>query len=252
MSDPGASPTDPPLAPALPRPSLEQRLVAALEVFLCSDFPTQLLLGATFAALGYSAENADGSLNIRFVVGLSMLDTGLLVGLMLLFLRAHDEDPAALFFGHRPVWREVRAGLPLTVVAFFTAVIVLVTVRTVAPWLRTVEHNPLQEILRTPQDAVLFAIVAVVAGGVREELQRAFLLHRFEHWLGGRAVGLIVASSAFGAGHLLQGADAAIATGVLGALWGVVYLARRSVVAPMVSHSGFNLLQLLQFMVIGR
>lgn len=249
--DPGPPP-EPPLSPALPRPTLERRLIAAIEVLLCSDYPTQLLLGATFAVLGYGAENADGSLNLRFVVALSMLDTALLIALMLMFLRAHDEDPIALFFGHRPVLQELRAGIPITVVAFLIAVVVLVGVRAVAPWLHTVERNPLQEILQTPGDAVLFAIVAVIAGGVREELQRAFLLHRFEHWLGGRTTGIVVASAAFGAGHLLQGADAAIATGVLGAFWGIVYLRRRSVVAPMVSHSGFNLLQLAQFMVIGR
>ena len=65
-------------------------------------------------------------------------------------------------------------------------------------------------------------------------------------WLGGGTVGLVVASIAFGAGHLLQGVDAAIATGLLGAFWGVVYLRRRSIAAPMVSHAGFDLLQILQ------
>jgi membrane protease YdiL (CAAX protease family) len=87
---------------------------------------------------------------------------------------------------------------------------------------------------------------------VREEIQRAFLLHRFEQYLGGGRVGVIVTSVAFGAGHLLQGVDASIATGLLGALWGVVYLRRRSVVAPMVSHSGFDLIQIAQFVVVGR
>ena len=65
-------------------------------------------------------------------------------------------------------------------------------------------------------------------------------------------VGVILGSAAFGAGHLLQGKDAAIATGALGAFWGVVYLRRRSVIAPVVSHSGFNLLQIAQFLVLGR
>jgi membrane protease YdiL (CAAX protease family) len=92
----------------------------------------------------------------------------------------------------------------------------------------------------------------VIAGGVREELQRAFLLRRFDRWLGGGAVGLVVTSAAFGAGHWLQGADAAIATAFLGALWGVIYLRRRSAVAPVVSHSGFNLLQLAQFLLLGK
>ena len=83
-------------------------------------------------------------------------------------------------------------------------------------------------------------LVVVLAGGVREEVQRAFLLRRFEQWLGGGAVGLVVTSVLFGAGHRIQGLDAAVATGVLGAFWGLVYLRRRSVVAPVVSHAGFE------------
>src|SRR5258708_36247090 len=106
--------------------------------------------------------------------------------------------------------------------------------------------------MRTPGRALMFAGLVVVAGGVREELQRAFLLRRFERSLGGATVGLVVASAAFGVGHLVQGVDAVIATALLGAFWGVVYLRRRSVIAPMVSHSGFDLLQVVQFLGTGR
>ena len=60
---------------------------------------------------------------------------------------------------------------------------------------------------------------------------------------------MIVASIAFGAGHYVQGADATVATAGLGAFWAIVYLRRRSVVAPMVSHSGFNLLEIVLFVV---
>ena len=49
--------------------------------------------------------------------------------------------------------------------------------------------------------------------------------------LGGLAT-LAVTSLAFGAGHALQGLDAAVATAALGFVWGVVYLKRRSAVAP--------------------
>jgi membrane protease YdiL (CAAX protease family) len=48
----------------------------------------------------------------------------------------------------------------------------------------------------------------------------------------------------------VQGRDAALATGLLGVFWGIVYLRRGSVVAPMISHSGFNLLELLQYLVL--
>ena len=81
---------------------------------------------------------------------------------------------------------------------------VLLTIQAVAPSLHTVENNPLRDLIRSPRSALLFALVVLVAGGIREEIQRAFLLHRFEVYLGGSTVGIVVASAAFGAGHLLQ------------------------------------------------
>ena len=108
--------------------------------------------------------------------------------------------------------------------------------------------NPFQDLLRTRRDALLFAGVVIVAGGLREEIQRAFLIHRFETSLGGATVGVVVTSLAFGLGHLPQGVDAVIATGTLGAFWALVYLRRRSMIAPLVSHSGFDLLQIVQFL----
>ena len=142
--------------------------------------------------------------------------------------------------------------MPLILVALAIGIGVLVSIQLLAPSLHTVAHNPMQELLRRPRDAWLFALVVLIAGGVREEIQRAFLLHRFEVWLGGANVGLVVTSVAFGAGHLLQGVDAMITTGLLGAFWGTVYVRRRSTIAPMVSHAGFDLLQILQFLAIGR
>ena len=242
---------EPPIAEGA-HPPYAQRIVALIEVFLCSDIPTQTALAATFGALGYGPYAANGDLRVGFVVTLSLLDTALLVGLIVFFLHAHGERPGDVLLGPRPVSREARYGLPLIFVALMIGIIILATIQQYLPSLHTVEKNPLQALIRTPRDAWLFALVVVVAGGVREELQRAFLLHRFDVWLGGMSVGVVTTSLAFGYGHNIQGMDAAIATGTLGAFWGIVYLRRRSVVAPVVSHSGFNLLQIVQFLVTGQ
>jgi membrane protease YdiL (CAAX protease family) len=74
-------------------------------------------------------------------------------------------------------------------------------------------------------------------------------MHRFDRWLGGGMTGVIVTSVGFGAGHFVQGVDAAIATGLLGAFWAAIYLRRRSCIAPMVSHTAFDLLQIVPFLV---
>lgn len=239
--------------PALPLPpTAAERLVALFEVILCSDYPTQLLLGQLLAIAGFSPTNAEGNLQLGFVVVLSLGDTLLLLGLILFFLKMRGDRPREVFLGRRAIWPEVRLGAPMTIVALLIAVVVMGTIQVVAPYLRTVPQNPLQDLVTTRADAVIFALVVVIAGGVREELQRAFLMNRFERWLGGPAVGVVIASLAFGLGHAVQGMDAMIATSLLGAFWAVVYLQRRSVVAPVVSHSGFNLLQLAQLIVSAR
>jgi membrane protease YdiL (CAAX protease family) len=51
---------------------------------------------------------------------------------------------------------------------------------------------------------------------------------------------------------VLQGYDVALATAAMGAFWAIVYIRRRSIVAPLVSHSGFNLLELAQYLAVGR
>ena len=115
-----------------------------------------------------------------------------------------------------------------------------------APSLRNVPRNPLEDLIRNRSDAVIFGVVVMIAGGVREEVQRGFIIHRFEGFLGGGLVGVLLYSLLFGLGHFEQGWDASVVTAFLGVLWGLVYLHRRSIIAPMVSHAGFNLAQVVK------
>lgn len=248
-ADPSSEPLPP--GPRLPiRPA--DRVVALMEVILCSDYPTQLALAATFQILGFNQRDAAGRLSVAYVAALSLADAVLLIGLILLFLRSHGERPRDVFLGNRRIADEAKAGVPMSFIALGIAFSAILLIQQFAPWLRMEEQNPLQDLLQTPASVAVMAVVLVVAGGIREEIQRAFLLRRFEQWLGGPTVGVVVASIGFGAGHLIQGVDVAIITGLLGAFWAVIYLRRRSIVAPVVSHSGFNLLQLGQYLIVGR
>jgi membrane protease YdiL (CAAX protease family) len=113
------------------------------------------------------------------------------------------------------------------------------------PALATVPTNPFEALASTPGRAMLLGVVAMVAGGVREEMQRGFLLHRFRHDLGGAMPGLVITSLAFGLGHVMQGWDAAVVTAGLGAVWGLVFLRRGSIGASLFSHAATNGVQVL-------
>jgi membrane protease YdiL (CAAX protease family) len=228
-----------------------ERAAAALEVLLCSGFPTQIVIITFLSAFGMKVRLANGSLSPPFVFALTLLDTVLMVGLVLFFMHAHRESFSEQLLGPRPRGREVVFGLALIPASFFVVVGVLILVQMVVPSLRNVPHNPLQDLVRNRMDAVIFSFVVMIAGGVREEIQRGFVLRRFEQYLGGGTAGLVVFSALFGLGHLEQGRDVALATAILGAFWGAVFLRRRSIVGPMVGHAGFNLAQVAKFLTLG-
>ena len=192
---------------------------------------------------GIPAMTASGGLTLEFVTFVSAADTVLLVGLIVWFLRMRGESPREVLVGSRP-GREARLGLLLSPAVVVFMGFGMWWLRRVFPGLPTVAENPFGELAQSPAGAATVLLVAVVAGGLREELQRGFLLHRFED-LGGTTTGLIVTSIAFGLGHVVQGWDAVIVTGILGAFWGALYVLRNSIVAAVVSHALANGVQVL-------
>lgn len=238
----------PPVALGLPpvsRAAWRRDVLRAIaEVVLCSGFPTQLAIAAVLSAAGLAALAPNGFPSFTYVVILSFVDAAVLVLLIVRLLHLRGETVRGLLLGRLPIRRETTIGLALTPFFLVAATGGILLIGALAPSLRNVPDNPFAGMLTTPAQVAIFALVAVVAGGLREELQRAFILRRFEQHLGGGWVGLVIFSTAFGLGHALQGWDTAIVTGLLGAAWGAIYLRRRSAVASMVSHAGFNLLQI--------
>lgn len=245
-----ASEATPAEVPAAVERPPQPRWLALFEILLVSGVPTQVMVAALlYVGFGMSPQD-DGRLSLTFFATLSLIDTLLVAGLIRTFLVATGERPRDVFVGTRPVWREAGLGLLLVPAVFVVVATVVLTLRTLAPWLQTVPQNPLLAFMDTPARAAVFLVVVVLAGGVREELQRAFVLHRFEQRLGGIRLGLVLFSILFGALHVDQGIDVAIAVGTLGLIWGIVYIRRRSAVLGMVNHAGFNAMQVVQGLVV--
>lgn len=226
------------------------RVRALVEVLACSGFPTQLLVLGTMKAAGMAPRDPGGNLSLTFISVLSIADAVLVISLVALFLRVNGERVRDVLLGPALPAREAVLGMVLVPISFLIAVSMILLARFVAPWLHNVEGSPFDPILQTATQQVVLAFVVTFAGGAREEIQRAFVLHRFERSLGGAAVGLVLWSVAFGLGHLDQGQDVALATGALGMFWGLLYLRRRSVIAPAIAHAGFNLSEILRHAAI--
>ena len=230
---------------------------ALIQVILVSGVPTQIVIGAVVLVVhGVSLFDPDGvSASLEYLTSLeffavvSFLDTAVVALLIRLFLALNKEDPRDVFIGRRRPLGEIWRGLALVPVSFIGVVGIVAGLRALVPWLHNVAESPLEQFMRTPLDATIFLVVVILAGGVREEMQRAFVLHRFEQRLGGIYVGLGVFSLMFGILHFDQGFDVALAVGLLGLMWGIFYIRRRSAVMAMTNHMGFNGLQVAQVLI---
>jgi membrane protease YdiL (CAAX protease family) len=255
MMDPAPDTREEPAAPSVP-PAVDPtprmaRARAIVEVLLCSSYPTQLVVGGLLAAAGMPGVKPDGALNAPFVIAISLGDAALVAALITWFMWRNGESMTAVFVAGRPPWREAMLGVALAPAVLLGISLVVAAIRVAAPGLHNVPANPMGALMRDPALAAVFAFVVVVAGGMREELQRGFQLHRLTGHVCGPLAAVVLTSLAFGAGHSLQGWDVAVATGILGACWALLYLTRHSIVAAAVSHGVFNLAQVVVAATLG-
>lgn len=240
-----ASPAAPvPVSPVRAR-SLP-RWFAVVQAIAVSGVPTGLVVALGVVLMTNMQPFEGNGLSLEFLSTVTLLDTALIALLIRVFLELSGEDSRGVFLGRRPVKGEIVRGVLLVPVMFAAVTGIVLGLRAVAPWLHTVKVSPLEQYMRSPLDASIFLIVVVLGGGVREELQRAFILHRFDQCLGGVKLGLVIFSVVFGLLHADQGGDVAIAVGSLGLFWGLLYVKRGSAVMGMTNHAGFNALQVLQ------
>jgi membrane protease YdiL (CAAX protease family) len=225
------------------------RWSAALQILLVSGIPTQFIAAAILAiGLRMPLLDANG-ISFEFIAVVSLVDTAIVALLIRIFLSFSGEQSADVFVGPRPVVGEMLRGLAWLPIVFLGVTTIVLAIRAIAPWMHNVETSPFEAFLKTPRQAAIFLVVVVLAGGVREELQRAFILHRFDQRLGGARIGLVLFTIAFGAFHLDQGYDVALAICCLGLFWGLAYIQRRSAILPMVNHASFNATQVIQIML---
>ncbi|HUF47814.1 MAG TPA: CPBP family intramembrane glutamic endopeptidase [Vicinamibacterales bacterium] len=224
--------------------------VSVFQAVLLSGVPTLLLTtGVVFLGLGMDPMAGD-ALSLGFIATVTLLDTAFVALLIRLFLTLNGETSNDVFVGPRQPLAEVLRGLWLVPASFLGVTAVVLAVRQFAPALHNVPDNPLAQLMSSPFDAGILLVVVVLGGGVKEELQRAFILHQFRHTRTGRAVTLVLFSLLFGALHYDQGWDVSIGVGLLGLFWGVLYYRRGSALMSMANHAGFNAVQVLSFVFL--
>ncbi|HXT69582.1 MAG TPA: type II CAAX endopeptidase family protein [Vicinamibacterales bacterium] len=223
--------------------------LAAIQVVLVSGVPTQLLMTAVLV-IGlrvdpFGPPDSGAPFSLEFLSMMLLFDAALTALLIRIFLEMSGENSKTVIVGERRVWREVLLGVAWVPVILLSVSLLTNAVRAILPWMHTVKESPFLPFMNTPAEAAAFLVVVMLGAGIKEELARAFILHRFEHYLGGRRWGLAVFSGWFGILHVDQGLDAALSIMLLGLFWGVLYYRRRSAVITMVNHAVFNGSQVL-------
>ena len=239
----------PPLFDA-PRKSPVDRLRALLEILLISGLVSSALAALPFVL--FSGQKAD--ILVRDAIALSLfllLESGITILLLTNLLKAHRESLSGLGLRWNQWKFNLLIGLALVPALFLINAIVELTFRNYLPQY-CMERNPLTEIIHTPQQLALLMVSALIAGGIKEELQRAFILNRFGRYLGGSLVGLVLWSLAFGVAHYVQGVQGIAVAAIYGLVFGITYLLSKSLIAPIMAHSAYDTAALLIYWFFAR
>lgn len=246
-------------------PTLLGVLWAFLEIVLVAVFGS-LVTQIAFLWVGFEGTQILDSTRLLFLFMASETCITLLLIGFFLYLRGGTVTRLGWVWKGRQ--RELYLGVLFLPILFLSTFFVGMFFELLLPQYVS-SSNPLLELVQEFEDLGLLLITSIFAGGVKEEVQRAFVLDRFENNLGailakpvffGRALasdqsarcigvvaGLILWSLFFGLGHQVQGVDNATGAGVLGLLFGLLYVWRRNLVAPIVSHALYDVTTLLIF-----
>ena len=211
------------------------RFLALIEVIVVALAGTLIGL-AIMALFGYSGlELMESGTRLSAFMILEATLTLLLVG-ALLALRGQT---SRLIGAATPKLSNLLFGFACVPLLFVVTLVVGTFFRAFAPdWVT--DQNPLLALIQSPLDVALFVLASCFTGGLKEEVQRAFVLERFRSHLGGVWFGLALWTAFFAYGHLAQGADNAIGAGALGLAFGLLYILRGSLWGPVGAHALFN------------
>lgn len=170
------------------------------------------------------------------VVAASLIARDLaLTALVLYFVWRNGEAWASIGWTRRRWGKEALVGVGLFIPATVAASLLAALLAALG-----VPEPPttVPEILRVegPGEVALAVVLVVVVAFSEEILFRGYLLLRLRPITGSTTAAVLLSSFVFALGHGYQGVTGVIAVGALGVIFALVYLWRRSLVAPIVMH----------------
>ena len=158
-----------------------------------------------------------------------------LIGLIIFFLWRNGEHPERIGWTPKHEWTDIVLGLLLFVPVFFLAGLLNVYLQRLG---LSGPSTPATEAL-IPRGSVeiALAILLVIVVAIAEEfIFRGYLIRRFTSVTRNIAWAVILSSIIFAFGHGYQGSAGIITVGFIGLVFALVYVWRRSLMAPVIMH----------------
>jgi membrane protease YdiL (CAAX protease family) len=158
-----------------------------------------------------------------------------LVSLVLFFIWRNGEPLRSLGWSLKHSWQDMALGLGLFIPLFFGAGILENLLQAAG---LSVPSMPLPSFLapRRPVEFLVAFVLVVVVALAEETIFRGYLILRFRAITASRTAAVVLSAVIFSLGHGYEGSAGVVTVGVMGAVFALIYLWRRSLVAPVVMH----------------
>ncbi len=182
-----------------------------------------------------SNDTGGGTTSFAFTAIATILRDLSLVALVLFFLWRNKEAVKGIGWTLRNAWRDLLLGVVLFVPLFFGASYLdafLTSIGFSSPPTSSPSLTPTLNTL----DLVLAVLLVIVVAVAEETVFRGYLMRRFGGIFGSTIVSLLLSAFVFSIGHGYEGTAGVVTVGVMGFVFGLVYIWRKSLVAPMTMH----------------
>ena len=174
-----------------------------------------------------------------------------LVSLIAFFLWRNGEPVRRIGWTQGKGLREVIVGLLAFVAVLYGAALLQILLRRVG--LESPERLPHDLIASGAGELVLASLLVIVVAFAEETIFRGYLILRLFEVTHSRLAALLLSAAIFAVGHGYEGTAGVATVGAMGVAFGLVYLWRGSLIAPIVMHflQDFTVLVLLPVLGVG-
>jgi membrane protease YdiL (CAAX protease family) len=179
----------------------------------------------------------------------------LLIGLIIVLLRANGQPLGSLGIVKEKALHEALHAIWMTAGAFATMFVVAIPIAIIGMRSGVVEREGAQrsETLGTiaAQGSMIeLALAMVIAAAFEEITFRAFLTPRMRVIVGSWPIAVVLVAIVFGAGHVYEGFIATFQTAMLGVFFAIAMLIRHRILGPSLAHAAFNTIMLVAIRIV--